>query len=49
MSEKLAVNGGPPVIQEPLPGWPWFDEETIKFAMEPLKSGKVNYWTPYDI
>ncbi len=45
MAEKLAVDGGRPVIEEKLPGWPWFDEETIKAAMEPLKSGKVNYWT----
>ena len=45
MEEKLAVDGGKPVIQESLPGWPWFDEETINAAMEPLKTGKVNYWT----
>ena len=45
MEEKLAVDGGKPVIEEKLPGWPWFDEETIKAAMEPLKTGKVNYWT----
>lgn len=45
MVEELAINGGNPVIKEPLPGWPWFDDETIKFAMEPLRTGKVNYWT----
>jgi len=45
MEKNLAINGGTAVIGEPLPGWPWFDEETIKFAMEPLQSGKVNYWT----
>lgn len=43
--EKLAIEGGKPVIQKKLPGWPWFDEETIKAAMEPLRTGKVNYWT----
>jgi hypothetical protein len=42
MGEKLAVDGGKPVIGEKLPGWPWFDEETIEAAMEPLKTGKVN-------
>jgi len=43
--KDLAINGGKPVIQEPLPKWPWFDEETIQAAMEPLRTGKVNYWT----
>ncbi len=43
--EKLAIDGGTPVIGEKLPTWPCFDEETIKAAMEPLKTGKVNYWT----
>lgn len=33
MGEKLAVDGGRAVIEEKLPGWPWFDEETIKAAM----------------
>jgi len=45
MSERLAIEGGKPTIQEKLPTWPWFSEETIKAAMEPLKTGKVNYWT----
>lgn len=45
MEEKLALEGGTPVIQEPLPGWPQFDDDTIQAAMEPLKTGKVNYWT----
>ncbi|MCC6445824.1 MAG: DegT/DnrJ/EryC1/StrS family aminotransferase [Armatimonadetes bacterium] len=44
-SSKLAIEGGSPVIQGPLPGWPWFDEEAIRTAVEPLKTGKVNYWT----
>ena len=43
--EKLAVEGGEPVITEPLPGWPWFDQDTIQAVLEVLKSGKVNYWT----
>jgi len=43
--EKLAIEGGKPTIQEKVPGWPWFSEETIKAAIQPLKTGKVNYWT----
>ncbi len=45
MAEQLAVNGGTPVTREPFPSWPYFDEATIQAAMEPLRSGKVNYWT----
>ena len=45
MGEKLAIDGGRRAVEEKLPGWPSFDEETIKAAMEPLKTGKVNYWT----
>lgn len=45
MSEKLAIEGGKPTIQEKLPSWPWFTEEIIQAAIEPLKTGKVNYWT----
>ncbi len=44
-AEKPAVEGGAPAISGALPGWPWFDEETIRAAMEPLRTGKVNYWT----
>ncbi len=29
----------------PFAPWPWFDEEVIEAAMQPLRSGKVNYWT----
>jgi dTDP-4-amino-4,6-dideoxygalactose transaminase len=43
--EKLAIDGGEPIIKEPLPTWPWFTEDIIQAAMEPLKAGKVNYWT----
>jgi dTDP-4-amino-4,6-dideoxygalactose transaminase len=42
---KLAIDGGEPVTREPFPPWPWFTEEIIQAAMEPLKSGKINYWT----
>ncbi len=43
--EKIALNGGSPVWSEPFPTWPSFEESTIQKAMEPLRSGKVNYWT----
>jgi dTDP-4-amino-4,6-dideoxygalactose transaminase len=47
MSEnRLALEGGIPTISEGLlPSWPSFDEDTINAAVEPLRSGKVNYWT----
>jgi len=45
MADELAINGGKPVCAEPFPPWPWFSEEIISAAMEPLKAGKVNYWT----
>jgi len=43
--EKLAVDGGTPVNTEPWPRWPWFAEETIQAVLEPLRSGRINYWT----
>ena len=43
--EKPAIEGGEPIIKEPLPSWPWFTDEIIEAAMEPLRTGKVNYWT----
>lgn len=43
--DELAVNGGEKVSNEPFPPWPWFAEDTIQAAMEPLKTGEVNYWT----
>ena len=43
--DKLALNGGTPVNTEPFPSWPSFTPEIIEAAMEPLRTGKVNYWT----
>jgi len=45
MSDKLAIDGGSPVCAEQFPPWPYFTEEMIQAAMEPLRTGKVNYWT----
>jgi dTDP-4-amino-4,6-dideoxygalactose transaminase len=42
---KLAIDGGTPVNKTKFPMWPSFEESTIQKAMEPLRSGKVNYWT----
>jgi dTDP-4-amino-4,6-dideoxygalactose transaminase len=44
-TETLALHGGTPVASEPFPPWPSFTPEIIEAAMEPLKSGRVNYWT----
>jgi len=43
--EKLAIDGGKPVNSEPFPMWPSFSQKAIESVAEPLKSGKVNYWT----
>ncbi len=44
-AQKLAVDGGEPAVKDPLPPWPWFDDQTMEAAAEPLRTGKVNYWT----
>jgi dTDP-4-amino-4,6-dideoxygalactose transaminase len=43
--EELALFGGKPVRNLPLPPWPKFDEITINAATAVLRSGKINYWT----
>jgi len=45
MAEKLAIDGGPRAVTEPLQGWPSLDDSAIQAVVEVLKSGKVNYWT----
>jgi len=45
MSEKPAIEGGSPLRTEPFPPWPYFQPQMIEAAMEPLKTGRVNYWT----
>ncbi len=45
MVHKLAIEGGEPINRKPFPKWPSFEETTIQKAMEPLRSGRVNYWT----
>ena len=43
--EKLAIEGGTPVNKENFPKWPSFSQKSIDMVSEPLKTGKVNYWT----
>ncbi len=43
--KTLAINGGTAAVKDPLPPWPCFDEATLNAALEPLRTGKVNYWT----
>lgn len=45
MNDQLAINGGPKTIQEPVPMWPAFDNRTLDAVLEPLRTGRVNYWT----
>ena len=45
MAEKLGIDGGKKLNTKPFPMWPAFQESTAKAAMEPLRTGKVNYWT----
>ena len=45
MAEKLAVEGGAAICKVKFPMWPSFSETTIQQAIEPLRSGRVNYWT----
>lgn len=42
---KLAIEGGAPVNTSAFPAWPAFSEETVAAALQPLRNGKVNYWT----
>ena len=44
-SVLLAIDGGRPVVNEPMPPWPSFALDEIAAASAVLASGKVNYWT----
>jgi dTDP-4-amino-4,6-dideoxygalactose transaminase len=43
--EKLAIAGGTPVNAVPFPMWPQFDPKVLEVVQEPLRTGRVNYWT----
>ena len=45
MKQVLAIDGGTPLRTSPLSPWPLFATDEIEAATNPLRSGKVNYWT----
>ncbi|NLF92330.1 MAG: DegT/DnrJ/EryC1/StrS family aminotransferase [Oligosphaeraceae bacterium] len=47
-ADRLALEGGSPVNVEPFPAWPAFSDKTYRLLSEPLRTGKLNYWSgPY--
>ncbi len=42
--DRLAIDGGTPVRQDPFPPWPVYGDEAKKAVIEVLDSGKTNYW-----
>ncbi len=45
MREELALFGGEKTAHEPFPPWPQFAEKTFTEILEPLRSGRVGYWS----
>lgn len=45
MREALALFGGEKTAREPFPPWPQFSEKTFTEVLEPLRSGRVSYWS----
>lgn len=45
LSDRLAIDGGPPVRSSPVPPWPSFDAGDQEAVRAVLESGRVNYWT----
>lgn len=45
IDDRLALEGGTPLRNTPLPPWPSFDDAEIEAAAAVLRSGKVSYWT----
>ena len=45
MKEELALFGGEKTAHEPFPPWPQFSEKTLSEVLEPLRSGRVSYWS----
>ncbi len=43
--QRLALDGGTAVRNEPFAPWPVFAEDEIEAASAVLRSGRVNYWT----
>ncbi|MCX7842513.1 MAG: DegT/DnrJ/EryC1/StrS family aminotransferase [Clostridia bacterium] len=44
-NQKEVVMNGSGIEEIGFPMWPQFAEETLTDVLEPLKNGKVNYWT----
>ncbi len=49
LQDKLAIFGGLPVREKPLPPWPYYAEDEVEAVSEVLRSGKVNAWTGRDV
>ena len=45
MKKEAAVMNAAGIVDLGFPMWPVFAKETLEDVLEPLKSGKVNYWT----
>jgi dTDP-4-amino-4,6-dideoxygalactose transaminase len=45
MREELALYGGEKTTHEPFPAWPQFAEKAFTEIQEPLRSGRVSYWS----
>ena len=45
MAEKEIVMNGAGIEEIGFPGWPQFAPETLEDVLEPIKTGKVSYWT----
>ena len=44
-NKKEVVMNGAGIEEIGFPMWPQFAPETLEDVLEPLKNGKVNYWT----
>ena len=45
MEKKEVVMNGSGIEEIGFPGWPQFNPDTLVDILEPIKTGKVNYWT----
>ena len=45
MAEKEIVMNGAGIEEIGFPMWPQFNPDTLEDILEPIKNGKVNYWT----
>ena len=45
VSERLAINGGRPLRNQPFAPWPYFTSDEVDAVARVVQSGKVNYWT----